>query len=217
VILQSNRLADYLKATPVVDWDDARVQRRTTDIVGDAATDVDRAKRLFEWVRDTIPHSKDIDSDLVSCSASDVLEKGTGICYAKSHLLAAMCRAVGIPTGFCYQVARVSPTESKTALHAFNAVYLPSIGKWVRIDARGNTGDIDAQFDVDHEKLAFPVDPAKGELFIYHMVFVDPVPQVVDVLTRYESRRDLWQHLPPAIDDALLCTEDRAFNTAYRL
>jgi len=42
--------------------------------------------------------------DVVTCSASEVLREGTGICFAKSHLLAALLRAVGIPAGLCYQV-----------------------------------------------------------------------------------------------------------------
>jgi len=36
----------------------------------------------------------------VTCKASDVLIYGTGYCYAKSHLLAALLRANAIPAGF---------------------------------------------------------------------------------------------------------------------
>jgi hypothetical protein len=212
MILQSSNIDDYLKVTPVIDWGNSGIQRKTSEITLGLTTDIDKAKRLFEWVRDCIPHSKDINSDLVTCSASEVLEAGTGICYAKSHLLAAMCRFAGIPTGFCYQVYRCAPPEAGTAVHAFNAMYLASIRKWIRVDARGNTGDINAQFGIEHEQLAFPVSPDKGELFIYHMVFCEPVPQVVEVLSNYDSRAEMWQHLPPAIHDEMLCNEDRALN-----
>lgn len=216
MILQSTHIGDYLTVTPVIDWDNPDVQRKTTGLTRVAATDLDKARRLFEWVRDAIPHSKDIDSDLVTCSASEVLEAGTGICYAKSHLLAAMCRFAGIPAGFCYQVYRCAAPEDGTAMHGFNAMYLASIGKWIRVDARGNTGDIDAQFGIEQEQLAFPVDPEKGELFIYNMVFSEPVPQVVAVLSRYDSRTEMWRHLPPAIHDELLCSEDRALNATLK-
>lgn len=216
MILQSNTLHDYLKMTPVIDWGDRRIQEKTAEIVHGAATDIDKGRKLFKWVRDCIPHSADIGSEVVTCSASGVLEGGTGICYAKSHLLAAMCRFAGIPAGFCYQVYRCSPPNYGTAIHAFNAVHLASIGKWIRIDARGNTGDINAQFGIEREHLAFPVDPEKGELFIYNMVFTDPVPQVVEVLSRYESRTEMWRHLPAAIHDKLLCKEDRALNATLK-
>ncbi len=212
MILESSNIEDYLMVTPVIDWNNQDLQRRTSEITQGLTTDVDKAKRLFEWVRDCIPHSKDIDSELVTCNASEVLEAGTGICYAKSHLLAAMCRFVGIPTGFCYQVYRLSPPEVGTAVHALNAIYLASIQKWIRVDARGNTGDINAQFGIEKEQLAFPVNPEEGELFIYNTVFSEPVPQVVEVLLRYDSRTEMWKHLPPAIHDELLCDEDRMLN-----
>ncbi len=212
MILESSNFEEYLKVTPVIDWDNQVLQRRTSEITQGLTADVDKAKRLFEWVRDCIPHSKDIDSELVTCNASEVLAAGTGICYAKSHLLAAMCRFVGIPAGFCYQVYRLSPPEVGTAVHALNAIYLASIGKWIRVDARGNTGDINAQFGIEEEQLAFPVNPEEGELFIYNTVFSEPASQVVEVLLRYDTRTEMWKHLPPAIHDELLCDEDQMLN-----
>ncbi|MDH4275937.1 MAG: transglutaminase family protein [Gammaproteobacteria bacterium] len=210
MILQSANIHDYLQRHPAVDWDHPAIQARSRALVAGATSDIEKAKRIFEWVRDAIPHSKDINAEIVTCNASEVLAQGTGICYAKSHLLAALCRAAGIPAGFCYQVYR-NPDNS-TGVHALNAVYLSSLQKWIRLDARGNTGDINAQFSVDQEQLAFPVDPTKGELFIYQTVFTNPVPQVVDVLKKYTTRSTLFENLPPLIPDALLCAEDRAFN-----
>ncbi len=61
------------------------------------------ARRCFEWVRDKIRHSRDSGLQPVTCTASDVLRIGSGYCYAKSHLLAALLRANGIPAGLCYQ------------------------------------------------------------------------------------------------------------------
>ena len=48
------------------------------------------------------------------------------------------------------------------------------------------------------------------------MVFTEPVPQVVEVLSYYASRTELWPHLPPAIHDGLLCNEDRALNAKLK-
>lgn len=217
MIFQTDDTAAYLRATTVIDFDDPRIRAKAAELVRGCVTDVERGRRLFEWVRDEIPHSKDIGSEVVTCSASQVLERGTGICYAKSHLLAALARSVGIPTGFCYQVALTSPSDTTTALHGFTAMHLASLGRWIRIDARGNTGDIDAQFGIEREQLAFPVDPEKGELFIYNMVFSDPVPEVVTALSRFNTRSELWRHLPPKIDDARLCDEDRALNATLEV
>jgi hypothetical protein len=60
------------------------------------------------------------------------------------------------------------------------------------------------------------VDPERGELFIYNMVFTEPVPQVVEVLSHYASRTELWPHLPPVIHDGFLCNEDRALNATLK-
>jgi len=81
------------------------------------------------------------------------------------------------------------------ALHGLNGVYLPSLARWVRVDARGNTGTIDAQFSLAEEKLAFPVDPQQGE-FLYETIYTDPIPEVVTVLRGFTSLHALWPYLP---------------------
>ncbi len=180
------------------DLKQAATPEKAKALTGDMEKDVDQARCLFEWVRDRIPHSKDINSDIVTCKASEVLSEGTGICHAKSHLLAAMLRARNIPAGFCYQALRRDPPFEGMVLHGLNGIYIPSLCKWIRVDARGNTGWIDAQFSVDQEKLAFPADASCGE-FIYDAIYADPVPAVVDVLSRFESRKEMWPHLPSEI------------------
>jgi transglutaminase-like putative cysteine protease len=135
----------------------------------------------------------------VTCTASEVLRQGTGICFAKSHLLAALLRAVDIPAGFCYQVLRLDPPEDdETALHGLNAIYLASLGKWIRVDARGNTGGINARFSIGKEQLAFAMDP-EAEEFIYEAIFAAPVSSVVSRLKMYDNLSDLWLDLPQAL------------------
>lgn len=194
----SNNLDEYLAVTPVIDWKVTEVANKAAEVTANLGDDVEKAKRLFEWVRDNIPHSKDIDSDVVTCAASEVLKAGTGICFAKSHLLAAMLRAVDIPAGFCYQLCVRDRPYQGMVLHGFNGIYLASLNRWVRVDARGNTGAIDAQFDLQEERLAFPPDPACGE-FVFDEIWPNPVPEVVDVLTKFSSRREMWAHLPASI------------------
>lgn len=194
----SNNLDDYLAVTPVINWNILAVAKKATEITADLQDDVTKAQHLFEWVRDNIPHSKDIDSDIVTCSASEVLEKGTGICFAKSHLLAAMLRAVGIPTGFCYQVCVVDQPGDSKILHGFNGIYLASLKRWMRVDPRGNTGGIDAQFDLQAERLAFPPNPTLGE-YVFDEIWSNPIPEVIEVLTKFKSRRQMWKHLPTSI------------------
>ncbi len=174
--LQSQHLADYLQCTPIVDWETPAIIAQTQAITGGL-------------------HSCDIGTDVVTCAASEVLQQCTGLCYAKSHLLAAMLRCAGIPAGFCYQVFRRNSPYHGLALHGLNGLYLPSLGRWVRVDARGNTGTIDAQFSLTEENLAFPIDPHQGE-FLYATIYTDPAPEVVAVLRRFTSLQALWPYLP---------------------
>lgn len=198
----SANLEDYLRATDVIDWEHRGIIEKAREITRSRPDEVASAKALFEWVRDEIPHSKDIGSDLVTCTASEVLREGTGICFAKSHLLAAVLRAVGIPAGLCYQAFVRDPPYTGLALHGLNGVYLRSQGKWILLDARGNTGPIDAQFSTDEPSLAFPMDPEQGE-FPCEWIYPDPLPEVVSVLTSFTSRAEMWPHLPGPVSRQL--------------
>jgi len=54
-------------------------------------------------------------------------------------LLAAILRGMDIPAGICYQkLTLYDKPEDGYCIHALNSVYLKDLGKWVRIDARGN-------------------------------------------------------------------------------
>ena len=191
-------LGRYLESSEVVDWHSPEIVAQAHELTDRLETDVEQAKRLYEWVRDQIPHSKDAGHEIVTCRASDVLRHRTGICYAKSHLLAALLRAVGIPAGFCYQVLCKDPPYQGTEIHGLNGIFLRSLSRWIRVDARGNTGPINAKFNLDQDQLAFLVDPARGE-YTHETIYVEPLPVVVDCLHRFTVRSEMWPHLPQSL------------------
>jgi transglutaminase-like putative cysteine protease len=151
------------------------------------------ARRCFEWVRDRIQHSSDFRRNPVTCAASEVLAAGTGYCYAKSHLLAALMRANGIPAGFCYQRLSVDETGAPYSLHGLNAVHLPEFG-WYRIDSRGNKPGVDAQFSPPAEKLAFRI-ALPGEK-TFPNILADPLAVVVTALRAHTTWDEMYRHLP---------------------
>ncbi len=150
-------------------------------------------KACFEFVRDEIKHSADYRLDPVTCKASDVLRYGTGYCYAKSHLLAALLRASGIPAGLCYQRLTIRDDKPPFCLHGLNAVYLPDHG-WYRLDARGNKDGVSAEFCPPVEKLAFPI-VTKGEADLPE-IWADPLSSVVHTLTYYMNYVEVDENLP---------------------
>ena len=189
----NNNLSAYLGSSEVIDWQEASVKQQAAALVTDDA--LETAKRCFEFVRDEIAHSVDINAEALSCKASEVLSLGHGYCYAKSHLLAALLRANGIPCGLDYQ--RLDDGEGHFMLHGFNVVYLAEYG-WYRIDARGNKPGVNAQFTPPQEQLAWPND-APGEID-YHLNLSEPLPQVVEVLRSPLTVQQLWQVLPSTIE-----------------
>ena len=191
---------EFLKSTDVIDWQHPDVEARARALRGDLASVEEIARRCFEWVRDEITHSVDARATVVTCSASEVLRKGTGYCYAKSHLLAALLRGNGIPAGLCYQRLSLDGEVDRFCLHGFNAVLLPSIG-WYRVDARGNRAGIDAQFVPPSERLAFAIR-VPGEATSQE-IWPDPLPIVVDALRAHTDAQVLAENLP----DLPLATE----------
>jgi transglutaminase-like putative cysteine protease len=184
---------EYLEATPIIDWDHPEVLARARALAEGQNDPLQVARRCFEWVRDEIRHSGDHRLNPVTCSASQVLRHGTGFCYAKSHLLAALLRANGIPAGFCYQRLSIDDTGPPFCLHGFNAIHLPGVG-WYRLDARGDRGEISTACDPPSERLAFT--PQLAEETTFDAVWPAPLAVVVEALNRYASYAELLDHLP---------------------
>jgi transglutaminase-like putative cysteine protease len=178
-LIQKDDLNDYMELSEVVDYNNPEIQLKARELA-QGLEQVEMAKTIYHFVRDEINHSLDIGSDEVTCCASEVLKKGHGLCFAKSNLLAALLRFMEIPTGFCYQTLT---HEDGFVIHGLNAVYLG--GEWFRLDSRGNCADVDAQFSMDKEKLAF-YTLEEGEVD-YPYIFSKPDKRVVNVLSTLES------------------------------
>lgn len=192
-MIKMSNMELYLEATEYIDWQQPDVVKKAQSLAYGLLTDEEVAKACFEFVRDEIKHSWDYQMNPVTCKASDVLFHGTGYCYAKSHLLAALLRANEIPAGLCYQRLTISNDEPPFCLHGLNAVYLKQHG-WYRIDARGNKEGVDAQFIPPLEQLAFPI-LSEGEAD-FPEIWSEPLTVVVGVLKRYSDFLEVANNLP---------------------
>ena len=134
VLAYTENLEAYLQVSDVVDYDNETIQQLANTLYQKSENELDFIKLAYEYVRDQISHSADINEDVVTCKASEVLAAGHGICFAKSNLLTALLRYQKIPAGFCYQ---------KLILDDDTAPELISLEK---------------------EQLAFPVRLEKGEV-----------------------------------------------------
>jgi transglutaminase-like putative cysteine protease len=191
----------FLKVSDVIDWHHPSVRSKAMELAEGASTALQVAQRSFEWVRDNIQHSSDYKRNPVTCAASEVLAAGTGYCYAKSHLLAALLRANGIPSGFCYQRLSIGDHGAPYSLHGFNAIHLTDFG-WYRVDARGNKPGVNAQFCPPEERLAFRLNSSEERNF--REILPDPLPVVIRALRAHTTWDDLYRNLPDWDGPALL-------------
>ena len=200
LICESTRLNDYLAESNEVNYNNPIIQQQVPNLFTISQTEIEKVEIAFEFVRDEIAHSWDIQSKRVTCKASDVLTYKEGICYAKSNLLAALLRSQGIATGFCYQRLMLFDTPDKGySIHALNAVYLETLQRWIRLDARGNKTGVDAQFSIDTERLAFAIQEEFDEKD-YPFIYVKPHPKTINVLKEHIDALEMYKnHLPQSI------------------
>ena len=192
----SNNIEEYKKCDDIIDYDRESV-RNLSDLLFDESEDeIDFIRRSYEYVRDSVSHSADAGEEMITISASEVLSAGHGICFSKSHLLAAILRAKGVPTGFCYQKLILDDETAPILIyHGLNGVYIKDLGKWIRLDARGNKPGVNAQFSIDKEQLAFPIRTEKGEEDSF-IVYPYPDSLVLKAMRQSRTRSELWDDLP---------------------
>jgi len=194
---ESQYLEDYLLELDVVDYSHPLIIKKVNELFSCSLTEIETIRTAFEFVRDRVAHSNDIQSSRVTCKASEVLYYAEGICYAKSNLLAALLRSMGIPTGFCYQrLTKGDTPDTGYCIHALNAVYIKSLQRWIRLDARGNKDGVDAQFSINEEKLAFPIREKYDEKD-YPIIYTKPNANTIATLKQNSDCNQMFlQHLP---------------------
>ena len=196
LVVQSQNMEEYLKETEIVNFSESSIKKLTGELFHQRQSEIEKIQVAFHFVRDEIAHSRDIEGERVTCTASDVFAFKEGICYAKSHLLAALLRSQGIPTGFCYQRLTLFESTDQFCIHALNAVYIHSLQRWYRLDARGNKKGVDAQFSLTEENLAFSVNENIGEID-YPTIYTDPNTKTLDVLKTSTNAMDMYLNKLP--------------------
>ena len=192
---------NYLEETEYINYSDKNVNKLAQKLKNESNSEIDLIRNTFYFVRDKINHSWDVQDNRVTVSASDVLRERVGICWAKANLLAALLRANGIPSGFSYQRLTLGDTpDTGYCIHALNTIYVSTINKWIRLDARGNNKNIHAEFSLEDEILAFKIC-SEGE-FDYRDNHSSPDEKLMMVLKNSTNAIDMYlHHLPDRLDD----------------
>ncbi|MGD9720405.1 MAG: transglutaminase family protein [Pirellulales bacterium] len=167
-------LETYLAPTWFVDSDAPEVASLAREVAAGATDEVDRACRLFYAVRDGVRYTAyNLDLAPESLRASHVLRAGDGWCVSKSVLLAALCRAEGIPCRLGYANVKNHMATAKLLeflgtdifyYHGYNELYLG--GRWVKATTAFNRALCDKariaplDFDGVHDSIYHPFDLA---------------------------------------------------------
>jgi len=132
---------NFLKPTYFVDSDSKIVQSKATNLTTKAMTDAEKAIELFYYTRDEILY--DPYDSLVSrkarYKASKTITEKKGWCIQKAVVLAALARAVGIPSRLHFADIQNHQTPEKLKkrngndvfiYHGYTDLFLN--GKWIK-------------------------------------------------------------------------------------
>jgi transglutaminase-like putative cysteine protease len=196
-------LEPYLAATWFVNSDAPQVVSLAAEIAQRGGDEIERACRLFYAVRDGIRYTAyDFDLGREAFRASSVLASGASWCVPKSVLLAALCRASGIPCRLGYaDVCNHMATRKLLDYlgtnvfyyHGFNEIFLQ--GRWVKATVAFNRALCEKarlaplDFDGMHDSIYHPFDLAGHRYMEYlhdHGAFAD-VPYD-DLIATFHNR-----------------------------
>lgn len=112
-------------------------------ICANATTNVEKAKAIYVWIAQNISYSTSIENAINNNTATPnestatyTFNHRTGICEGYAQLYADMCRAEGLQVRVISGLSNGGSGENWGG-HAWNQVYLPSLGTstgWVNVD-----------------------------------------------------------------------------------
>jgi transglutaminase-like putative cysteine protease len=205
--------SDYLKPGPCIDSDDRSIVELAQQLTQPAADHRQNAIALYYWVRDEIRYNPyGLGLTLDDQKASRTLAAGQGWCVTKAILLAALCRASGIPArlGFADVRNHLSTQRLRDTMdtdifyfHGYSSLFLE--GKWVKATPAFNLSLCEKfrlkplEFDGLEDSIYHPFD----ELGNRHMEYVNergeyPELPFDEMMTVFRDKYPyMFEHLEP--------------------
>lgn len=157
---------EFLKATDLIEADDLVLVKKAKEITAGAKDFWEAAVRLSRWVADSIGYA--IPGGLTARNTYDIRK---GECGAHSILLAAFCRAVGIPARVVWGCMYVPNRGGAFGQHAWNEIYMGEAG-WIPVDATAQEVDyVDSgHLRLGHfQSISIALNPKKMEVLDYRV------------------------------------------------
>jgi len=141
---KSSELKKYLESELMIESDDPAINSEAVRITSGSKDSWEAAIRLSKWVAENIAGALP-----GGISAKNTLATREAECGGHSRLLAAFCRAVGIPARLSVGCMYTSYYSGGFGQHAWTDVYMGDAG-WIPVDATINEPDF---VDAGHIRL----------------------------------------------------------------
>ena len=182
---------DCLQPSRCIDSDHPAIVTFATTVTDSRNSDQENAVALYYRVRDDIRYNPYTVADSVDAFlASTTLQAGEGWCVPKAILLAALCRAAGIPArvGFADVRNHLSTERLRSTMqtdvfyyHGYTSIYLNE--RWVKATPAFNIELCNKfelrplEFDGEEDSLYHPFDVAGNK----HMEYINDRGEYLDV------------------------------------
>ncbi len=127
-------LKKYLEPENMVESDDPELIEKARELTEGSKDCWEAARRLSEWVAGEIAYK------IPGGSARQTYDEKTGECASHSRLLAAFCRAVGIPARLATGCMYTPRMGGSFGQHVWNEIYMGEAG-WIPVDSTANEID----------------------------------------------------------------------------
>lgn len=132
---QDEGLREYVEPQEFIESDDPVLIEKAHELADGSENAWEAATRLSEWVAENIGYA--IPGGGTARRTYDIR---VGECGAHSFLVAAFCRAVGIPARVVWGCMYISNRGGSFGQHAWNEIYMGDAG-WIPIDATARETD----------------------------------------------------------------------------
>lgn len=209
----------YLKATEFIDSDSPVIKGYAAKKTEGAKTDTEKAVRLYYAVRDEIYYDPyRIEMTRESFKASVILQKGYGYCVAKAIVLAAVCRAEGIPCKLHFADVRnhLMTERLRRAIqtdvfvyHGYNDILLE--GRWIKVTPTFNKSLCERfrvktlEFDGVNDAIFHPFDMEGNR----HMEYIKDHGSLADI--PFKTIIETFRNCYGALSEELAASDAGAF------
>lgn len=189
-------LAECLEPEALIESDDPVLAGKAREITAGSKDSWEAARRLSEWVAGNIEYS------IPGGSARNTYDTRKGECGAHSLLLAAFCRASGIPARVVWGCMYVPNYGGSFGQHGWNEIYMGEAG-WIPVDATSSETDY---IDSGHIRIgtygsrsASALNPIRMEVLDYRVGSEETAREEENAGKMYEAY--VGDYTPPVGND----------------